>query len=451
MSKKKQKSIEELLEEALVPEEEQPYKVPENWVWTRLGKLIELVYGKSLPEKKRSGNGFPVYGSNGVVGYHSEFLIEGPVIIVGRKGSYGEVNWYNESGWAIDTTYYVLAKQKINYKYVYYLLKTLNLKKLNRSTAIPGLNREDAYTQKVVLPPFKEQKRIVEKIEQLFAKIDEAKRLIEEVKGSFEPRRAAILDRAFGGRLGTNDPKEKSMFETFNELTEKDLIPKEEQPYEVPKNWVWIRLGSFLPPMETRDLARLESENFLYVDIDSIDNNKFEIREPKIIEIKNAPSRAKRRIDKGDVIISLVRPYLRNVARVLFDDPRLVASTAFYVCKRNKVTETNYLYYYLITSFVTNYLNVRTKGHNAPSVRNSDFLELPIPIPPVEEQKRIADKVEDLLSNLENEQELILEVEEKLELLKQSILNKAFRGELGTNDPTDEHAIDLLKEVLKSK
>lgn len=227
-----------------------------------------------------------------MVGYHSEFLIEGPVIIVGRKGSYGEVNWYNESGWAIDTTYYVLAKQKINYKYVYYLLKTLNLKKLNRSTAIPGLNREDAYTQKVVLPPFKEQKRIVEKIEQLFAKIDEAKRLIEEVKGSFEPRRAAILDRAFGGRLGTNDPKEKSMFETFNELTEKDLIPKEEQPYEVPKNWVWIRLGSFLPPMETRDLARLESENFLYVDIDSIDNNKFEIREPKIIEIKNAPSRA---------------------------------------------------------------------------------------------------------------------------------------------------------------
>ncbi|MGG3682280.1 restriction endonuclease subunit S [Aeribacillus composti] len=451
MSKKKQKSIEELLEEALVPEEEQPYKVPENWVWTRLGKLIELVYGKSLPEKKRSGNGFPVYGSNGVVGYHSEFLIEGPVIIVGRKGSYGEVNWYNESGWAIDTTYYVLAKQKINYKYVYYLLKTLNLKKLNRSTAIPGLNREDAYTQKVVLPPFKEQKRIVEKIEQLFAKIDEAKRLIEEVKGSFEPRRAAILDRAFGGRLGTNDPKEKSMFETFNELTEKDLIPKEEQPYEVPKNWVWIRLGSFLPPMETRDLARLESENFLYVDIDSIDNNKFEIREPKIIEIKNAPSRAKRRIDKGDVIISLVRPYLRNVARVLFDDPRLVASTAFYVCKRNKVTETNYLYYYLITSFVTNYLNVRTKGHNAPSVRNSDFLELPIPIPPVEEQKRIAEKVDILLSKLETEKEMVLEVEQKLNSLKQSILYKAFRGELGTNNPTDEHAIELLKEVLKSK
>lgn len=135
----------------------------------------------------------------------------------------------------------------------------------------------------------------------------------------------------------------------------------------------------------------------------------------------------------------------------MFDDPRLVASTAFYVCKRNKVTETNYLYYYLITSFVTNYLNVRTKGHNAPSVRNSDFLELPIPIPPVEEQKRIAEKVDILLSKLETEKEMVLEVEQKLNSLKQSILYKAFRGELGTNNPTDEHAIELLKEVLKSK
>src|SRR5690606_1033332 len=120
-------------------------------------------------------------------------------------------------------------------------------------------------------------------------------------------------------------------------------------------------------------------------------------------------------------------------------------------CKRNKVTETNYIYYYLITSFVTNYLNVRTKGHNAPSVRNSDFLEVPIPIPPVEEQKRIADKVDNLLSKLDNEKEMVLEVEPKLDLLKQSSLQKAFRGELGTNDPTDEHAIELLKEVLKSK
>ena len=76
---------------------------------------------------------------------------------------------------------------------------------------------------------------------------------------------------------------------------------------------------------------------------------------------------------------------------------------------------------------------------------------LSVPLPPVHEQKRIAEKVELLLSKLETEKEMVLEIEQKLDLLKQSILNKAFRGELGTNDPNDEHAIELLKEVLKSK
>ncbi|KZM54639.1 hypothetical protein A3Q35_13975 [Aeribacillus pallidus] len=473
MSKKKQKSIEELLEEALVPEEEHPYIVPKNWVWTRTGIIHEIVTG-ATPSKKNNeyyGGNFPFVKPGDLdqedsVIVASEYLTDkGKEVsriipkhstLVCCIGSIGKTGFNLVECTTNQQINSLIPNKKVIYpKYTYYfsLSSTYQnlLLKSSSSTTVSIINKSKMSKLPFALPPLNEQKRIAEKIERLFAKIDEAKRLIEEVKGSFEPRRAAILDRAFGGRLGTNDPKEKSMFETFNELTEKDLIPKEEQPYEVPKNWVWIRLGSFLPPMETRDLARLESENFLYVDIDSIDNNKFEIREPKIIEIKNAPSRAKRRIDKGDVIISLVRPYLRNVARVLFDDPRLVASTAFYVCKRNKVTETNYLYYYLITSFVTNYLNVRTKGHNAPSVRNSDFLELPIPIPPVEEQKRIAEKVDILLSKLETEKEMVLEVEQKLNSLKQSILNKAFRGELGTNDPTDEHAIELLKEVLKYK
>jgi type I restriction enzyme S subunit len=346
-----------------------------------------------------------------------------------------------------------LSSDQIDMLYLRYYFDLIkdDLSNIANGTTFLQISKNDIENIKIPLPPINEQKRIVEKVEWLFAKIDEAKRLIEEVKESFELRRAAILDKAFKGQLGTNDSNEESMFKTSNELTEKDLIPKEEQPYEVPKNWVWIRLGSFLPPMETRDPAKLESENFLYVDIDSIDNNKFEIREPKIIEIKNAPSRAKRRIDKEDIIISLVRPYLRNVARVLYDDQRLVASTAFYVCRKNKVTNTNYLFYYLITSFVTSYLKVRMKGHNAPSVRNSDFLDLPVPIPPYEEQKRIAEKVDRFLSKLEEEEELVLQVEEHLNALKQSILNKAFRGELGTNDPTEESAIELLKKVLHIK
>jgi type I restriction enzyme, S subunit len=103
--------------------------------------------------------------------------------------------------------------------------------------------------------------------------------------------------------------------------------------------------------------------------------------------------------------------------------------------------------------FIQTYVQVlkeKSKGV-IPGISREDVLLAPFPLPPYNEQKRIAEKVDLLLSKLETEKEMVLEVEQKLDLLKQSILNKAFRGELGTNDPTDEHAIELLKEVLKSK
>ncbi|WP_205419969.1 restriction endonuclease subunit S, partial [Aeribacillus pallidus] len=91
------------------------------------------------------------------------------------------------------------------------------------------------------------------------------------------------------------------------------------------------------------------------------------------------------------------------------------------------------------------------KGGAQPNISQTIIKDFPFALPPLNEQKRIAEKVDNLLSKLETEKDMVLEVEEKFDLLKQSILNKAFRGELGTNDPTDEHAIELLKKVLKSK
>jgi len=166
-----------------------------------LGGVLELSYGKSLPKDKRSNTGYPVFGSNGIVGFHSKYLVEGPLIVVGRKGSNGEVHWYEESGYPIDTTYFVEKKINFCLKFIYYLLLTLNLKSLNRSTAIPGLNREDAYKLPIPLPPLEEQIRIADKIERMLDKINRAKQLIEEAKQTFELRRAAILEKALSGEL----------------------------------------------------------------------------------------------------------------------------------------------------------------------------------------------------------------------------------------------------------
>ncbi|WP_294828469.1 restriction endonuclease subunit S [uncultured Gilliamella sp.] len=166
-----------------------------------LGNVLELAYGKSLPAKFRSGDGYPVYGSNGEIGKHKQKLVNGPFIIVGRKGSYGEITWSDSSGWPIDTTYYVVLKIKSNLKFIFYLLQTLGLNQLNRSTAIPGLNREDAYKLKINLPSIQEQNEIVRRVEQLFAYADKIEQQVNTALEKVNHLPQSILAKAFRGEL----------------------------------------------------------------------------------------------------------------------------------------------------------------------------------------------------------------------------------------------------------
>jgi len=134
----------------------------------RFEEVCTLEYGSSLPKAKRLEGPFPVVGSNGITGFHKEFLIEGPAIIVGRKGSAGEVNWIQENCFPIDTTYWVKQTNpnESDLAYLYWVLQSLNLSKLKGGAGIPGLNRNDVYNaHQIPLPPLEVQKEIVAEIE----------------------------------------------------------------------------------------------------------------------------------------------------------------------------------------------------------------------------------------------------------------------------------------------
>lgn len=135
----------------------------EGWEPTTLGDLLVLEYGKALPEKSRSGQGHEVLGSNGVVGLHSEPLVSGPGIVVGRKGTAGSVTWVEGDFWPIDTTYWVHIKNEhLLLEYARHLLDFCDLPGLCAQTGVPGLNRDRAYAVEVQLPPLAVQRRIVD-------------------------------------------------------------------------------------------------------------------------------------------------------------------------------------------------------------------------------------------------------------------------------------------------
>ena len=204
-------------------------------------------------------------------------------------------------------------------------------------------------------------------------------------------------------------------------------IPVEEQPYPLPEGWKWERGNSLWKPQETE---KPTGEFFYYIDIDAVDNKQQKVISPKKIPLSQAPSRASRKLHEGDTIFSLVRPYLRNIAYIDEDISSCIASTGFYICSPLKSVNSRFLYWLMTSDYVVLGLNKFMKGDNSPSIRKNDIENFPFPLPPIDEQQRIVDRIESLFARLDEAKSKAEAVLDGFEIRKAAILHKAFTGEL---------------------
>jgi type I restriction enzyme S subunit len=157
-----------------------------------IGEVCDFNYGDGLKESVRKAGKIPVFGSNGIVGWHDQAITAGPTIIIGRKGSIGEINWSDGPCFPIDTTYYVeKTKLPCDLRWLYFLFKKINLTRFNKSAAVPGLSREDVYEQRIPFPVLAEQKRIAGMLAEA-DRLRRARRYALELSDTFLP--AAFLD-----------------------------------------------------------------------------------------------------------------------------------------------------------------------------------------------------------------------------------------------------------------
>ena len=178
-----------------------------EWRETSIGEFAPFAYGKALPEHRRDSSGdVPVFGSNGVVGFHGEALTSGPTVIIGRKGTVGAVHYSPNPCWPIDTTFYVVDPDPDVLRFKYYLLKSLDLEHMNADSAVPGLNRDAADALKILVPPLPEQRAIARILGTLDDKIELNRRVSETLEAmaralfkawfvDFEPVRAKMEGR----------------------------------------------------------------------------------------------------------------------------------------------------------------------------------------------------------------------------------------------------------------
>jgi len=262
MSKKK-KSTEELLREALVPEEEQPYPLPENWVWVKLlagsasclDKLRKPV--NATERAKRQGN-IPYYGATGQAGWIDDYLTDEELVLIGEDGA-PFLDPYKNKAYMISGKAWVNNHAHIlkswygstGNKFLVHYLNQFNYSGYVSGTTRLKLTQGSLAKIPIPLPPLNEQKRIVDRVERLLNKINQAKQLIEEAKETFELRRAAILNKAFRGEL-TEKWRDKNPNESADEWFE--IIKQDKQkeskeilqidpPFEVPKGWKWVKLS----------------------------------------------------------------------------------------------------------------------------------------------------------------------------------------------------------------
>ncbi|WP_099192158.1 restriction endonuclease subunit S [Tepidibacter mesophilus] len=466
---KKKKTLEELLEEALVPEDEVPYKVPENWVFTNLGTLISVSSGKGLPKSKMNSEGsVPVYGGNGITGVHDTYNIEEEKIIIGRVGANcGNVHITNTKAWVTDNAFIVsYPDEKLNKMYLYRLLNKINLGQYSKSSAQPVISGQKIYPVSLPLPPLSEQKRIVEKIESLFSKLDKSKALIEEAREDFKNRKSSILAKAFRGELTKKWREENTGVECAETLLKRIEEEREklnskkkktndsdniESPYEIPEKWKWVKIGDITDVVsggtpKTSCKEYYENGNISWItpaDLSNYQEKYIHYGKRNITELGLNKSSAKL-LKKDTLLLSSRAP----IGYVVIAGKELCTNQGFKSFEPTKAMYHIYGYWYL--KFSTGLIESYASGTTFKEISAKKARIIPVPLPPIEEQIQIV-KILDKLLEEESKIEELTQIENQIELIKKSILAKAFRGELGTNDPSEESALELLKDILKEK
>ena len=386
-----------------------PFEIPSSWEWTTLGEVFTLQAGKNITakdisDKEDSEHRFPCYGGNGLRGYVCSYNRNGRFPLIGRQGALcGNINFAEDLFYATEHAVVVETYCKTDVEWAVHSLIHLNLNQYATSTAQPGLSVNTINEVLIPLPPIEEQGRIVRclnKWNTLIGQIEQGK---VDLQTTIKQTKSKILDLAIHGKLVPQDPNDEPASELLKRINPKaEFACDNGHSEKLPQNWCWAK-GKFI--FSQMKSARPTGETFQYIDIDSIDNAQQIIKEAKVIKSSNAPSRASRYTQKGDVVFSMVRPYLRNIAKVCFND--CIASTGFYVCSPLDMLHPEFCYYLMISDYVVNGLNQFMKGDNSPSINKGDIDNWLYPLPPLAEQQRIVARIEELFSTLDNIQKAL--------------------------------------------
>lgn len=446
-AKKQEKSIEQRLEEALVLYEKTPYDLPSNWCWTTFEQIANLYTGNSINEREKElkytglsegynyiatkdiGFDYEIEYENGIKIPYEETRFKkarkGASLLCIEGGSAGrKLGFLQEEVCFVNKLSCFDFHGLVDKLYFYYLQSNefFNLFNANKVGLIGGVSVNNLKQIAVPLAPLEEQKRIEEIIEKQFAKLDEARDLIQKSLDSFADRKSAILHKAFTGNIFNH--KVRMDFKRLDEISEiisgfafdsNDFSSNNQLGCVKITN---VGVGEFYPEYNGELLPLEYLQRY----------GKFVVR-------------------KGDILIALTRSFINAGLKVCLyesEKPALLNQRVASI----RGTNNKYLYYYLQSTEVLEYVKQHSKITNQPNLSIKDLKGMIIPVPSIKEQEEIVRILDSIFEKEDKSRELI-DMLDKIDEMKKSILARAFRGQLGTSNPTDEPATDLLRKILE--
>ena len=406
-----------------ITEEEKPFEIPESWMWERIGEIFGLQAGKNITsaniyEEKSEQHPYQCFGGNGIRGFVATYNREGHFALIGRQGALcGNINLASGKFYATEHAVVVDHYSMTDVLWSAWFLKALNLNQYATATAQPGLAVANIVKVLIPLPPLAEQKRIVAKIEELLPLVDryeQAWSKMEQFNSRFpEDMKKSLLQQAIQGKLVEQRPEEGTAEELFAQIQaekrrlikagkikkEKPLpeITEEEKPFDIPESWMWVRWGDLSQSIQYGyNAPAQESGRIKMVRISDIQGGKVLWDSVPYCEIKEDD----------------ISTYLLGANDILFARTggtvgksylvREVPEEAIYAgylirTRYSSLLCPEYLKYYMESQLYWGQLRNGTIATAQPNCNGKTLSKMVLPLPPLAEQKRIVEKLEQLL------------------------------------------------------
>lgn len=456
--KKETLTPEERLQAALVPESEQPYKVPRNWCWVRVSSVCEFERGITFPasakEKEPTNTNIPclrtanvqdeleiddlIYVDKAYMKGNEAKLVQKDDIIMSSANSrelVGKTSYVHDVPFPMTFGGFVLtirAKTIIS-KYLFYFLRLEFLSghfmgESTQTTNIANINTTKLGGYALSCPPLAEQQRIVDRIESLFARLDEAKQKAQDALDSFETRKAAILHRAFTGELTAQWRKEHGVgMESWKEETLESVCYS-------------IFDGDHMPPPKSE-------QGIPFLVISNVNTGHLSFENTRFVpESYYEALSDTRKPEYGDVLYTLVGSY---GIPVIVDREHPFCFQRHMALLKPKNIDSYYLWYILQSREMFEKATQIATGTAQLTVPIKGLRQLKFNCASANEQGEIVRILDDLLAKEQQAKDAAEGVLEQIDLIKKAILTRAFRGELGTNDPSEESAVELVKRAIE--